>query len=115
MFLTGSDDDEFYDRTQKSSKPKSGENQSVETADSLLDKKDALIKQIEDKEKSLLDEDKPAEMNEVSEAGDALDAYMSAVSTQLGKLVPLSCYIVLFIIQLLYPFINERHFSTHAF
>ncbi|KAK6129112.1 hypothetical protein DH2020_037148 [Rehmannia glutinosa] len=78
-----SDDDEFYDRTRKTSKHKTGENQSVETADSLLDKKDALIKQMEDKEKLLLEEDKPAEINEVTEAGDALDAYMSAVSSQL--------------------------------
>ncbi|EYU44253.1 hypothetical protein ABFS82_08G035800 [Erythranthe guttata] len=78
-----SDDDDFYDRTQKSLKNKSRGNQSVETADSLLDKKDALSKQIEDKEKLLLDEDKPAEIKEVSEAGDELDAYMSAVSSQL--------------------------------
>ncbi|KAL7101102.1 hypothetical protein ACP275_08G035900 [Erythranthe tilingii] len=78
-----SDDDDFYDRTQKSLKNKSRGNQSVETADSLLDKKDALSKQIEDKEKLLLDEDRPAEIKEVSEAGDELDAYMSAVSSQL--------------------------------
>ncbi|KAL2522982.1 SMAD/FHA domain-containing protein [Forsythia ovata] len=78
-----SDDDEFYDRTQKPSKRRSGENQSIETADSLLDKKDAIVKEMEDKEKSLLDEDKMAQTNEVSEAGDALDAYMTAVSSQL--------------------------------
>ncbi|KAK4417548.1 Kanadaptin [Sesamum alatum] len=78
-----SDEDEFYDRTQKSSKHKSGENQSIETADSLLDKKDALVKQIEDKEKLLLNEDEPTETNEVPETGDALDAYMSTVSSQL--------------------------------
>ncbi|KAL6553077.1 hypothetical protein OROGR_006919 [Orobanche gracilis] len=79
-----SDEDEFYDRAKKSLKHKSGENQSVETADSLLDKKDALVKQIEDKEKLILDDDKPAETNKVvAEAGDALDAYMSAVSSQL--------------------------------
>lgn len=101
MFLTSSDEDEFYDRTQKSSKHKSGGDQSVETADSLLDKKDALIKQIENKEKLLLDEDKPAEINEVAEAGDALDAFMSAVSSQLGKLYLLLCCVVLFIISLL--------------
>ncbi|XP_047962461.1 kanadaptin [Salvia hispanica] len=78
-----SDDDDFYDRTEKSSKPKNGESQSVETADSLLDKKDVLVKQIEDKEKLLADEDKSAAVNEIAEAGDALDAYMSAVSSQL--------------------------------
>lgn len=89
MFLTSSDDDEFYDRTQKSSKQKNQENKSVETADSLLDKKDALSKQIEEKEKLLLDEEKPAKITEVAEAGDALDAYMTAVSSQLGKITPL--------------------------
>lgn len=103
LFLINSDDDDFYDRTQKSSKPKNGESQSVETADSLLDKKDALVKQIEDKEKLLADEDKSAAVNEIAEAGDALDAYMSAVSSQLGKLVHLLCYLVIFISQLLSP------------
>lgn len=78
-----SDDDEFYDRTHKSSKSKNGESQSVETADTLLDKKDALTKQIEDKEKLLQEEDKPSENNEIAETGDALDAYMSSVSSQL--------------------------------
>ncbi|XP_020554603.1 kanadaptin isoform X2 [Sesamum indicum] len=78
-----SDEDEFYDRTQKPSKHKSGENQSIETADSLLDKKDTLVKQIEDKEKLLLNEDRPTETNAVTETGDALDAYMSTVSSQL--------------------------------
>ncbi|KAG6398409.1 hypothetical protein SASPL_139869 [Salvia splendens] len=86
-YMSSNDDDDFYDRTEKSSKPKNGASQSVETADSLLDKKDALVKQIEDKEKLLADEDKSAAVNEIAEAGDALDAYMSAVSSQLGKLV----------------------------
>lgn len=99
MFLSHSDDDEFYDRTQKSTKHKNAENKSVETADSLLDKKDALIKQIEDKERLLHDDGKPAESNEIAEAGDALDAYMSSVSSQLGKLIHvfLFSYILLFI------------------
>ncbi|CAA0811694.1 SMAD/FHA domain-containing protein, partial [Striga hermonthica] len=78
-----SNDDEFYNRTKKSSKHKPGEKQSVETADSLLDKKDALTKQIQDKEKLLLEDGEAVEPNEVAEAGDALDAYMSAVSSQL--------------------------------
>ncbi|CAI9752773.1 unnamed protein product [Fraxinus pennsylvanica] len=78
-----SDDDEFYDRTQKPSKRRSGENHSIETANSLLDKKDAIVKEMEEKEKMLLDEDKMAQTNEVAEAGDALDAYMTAVSSQL--------------------------------
>ncbi|CAI9758723.1 unnamed protein product [Fraxinus pennsylvanica] len=78
-----SDDDEFYDRTQKPSKHKSSENQSIETADSLLDKKYAIVKEMEDKEKLLWVEDNMAQTNEVAEAGDALDAYMTAVSSQL--------------------------------
>ncbi|KAG6396135.1 hypothetical protein SASPL_142276 [Salvia splendens] len=86
-YMSSNDDDDFYDRTKKSSKPKNGESQSVETADSLLDKKDALVKQIEDKEKLLADEDKSAAVNEIAEAGDALDAYMSAVSSQLVKAI----------------------------
>ncbi|XP_073152876.1 uncharacterized protein [Henckelia pumila] len=78
-----SDDDDFYDRTKKSSKCKTGEDQSVETANSLLDKKDAIVKKMEDKRKLLLGKDKATETNEVGEAGDALDAYMSAVSSHL--------------------------------
>lgn len=100
MFLTCSDDDEFYDRTHKSSKNTSGVNQAVETADSLLDKKNALTKQIEDKQKLLQEEDKPVEVNEVAEAGDALDAYMSTVSSQLGKIIIILCCLVLIIIVL---------------
>lgn len=87
MLITSSGDDDFYDRTQKSSKHKTGEDQSVETADSLLDKKDAVVKKMEDKRKLLLGKDKVTEINEVVEAGDALDAYMSAVSSQLGVLI----------------------------
>lgn len=81
-----SDDDEFYDRTRKkSSKQKDAEKQSVETADSLLDKKDNLIKEMDDKRKLLLEEkDKVASQNlAAAEAGDALDAYMSGLSSQL--------------------------------
>lgn len=105
VFLTGSDEDEFYDRTQKSSKHKNGDNQSVETADSLLDKKDALVKQIEDKEKLLVEEEKSAEVNETAEAGDALDAYMSAVSSQLGMLVLFLCSLVMLTFQIFFLFI----------
>ncbi|KAM7520607.1 hypothetical protein LguiB_019569 [Lonicera macranthoides] len=82
-----SDDDEFYDRAKaKTSKPKGAETQSIETADSLLDKKDVIIKEMEDKRKLLLEEkDRLASKNEVeeAEAGDALDAYMSGLSSQL--------------------------------
>ncbi|XP_074329125.1 uncharacterized protein LOC141666816 [Apium graveolens] len=84
-----SDDDEFYDRAKKKTPKKGSENHSVETADSLLDKKDAIVKEIEDKNKLLQDEKgKTAQGNAtVAEAepddGDALDAYMSGLSSQL--------------------------------
>ncbi|KAI9154324.1 hypothetical protein LWI28_024443 [Acer negundo] len=81
-----SDDDEFYDRTKK--KPltqNAGENQIVETADTLLDKRDALMKEFEDKKESLeREKNKMASETAVeNEAGDALDAYMSGLSSQL--------------------------------
>lgn len=79
-----SDDDDFYDRTQKPSKKKSGENQSIETADSLLEKKEAILKEMEDRRNLLLDDDKSVPKREVAEGGDALDAYMSSVSSQLA-------------------------------
>ena len=80
-----SDDDDFYDRTKKPSEQKGGEIQSIETADSLLDKKDAIAKKMEDKRKLLLDEERmAAESNFVAEAGDALDEFMSGLSSQLG-------------------------------
>lgn len=83
-----SDEDEFYDRTKKkASKRKGGENPSIETADSLLDKKDALTTKIEEKKKLLLEEKDRMESENAGEgAGDALDAYMSGLSSQLGKL-----------------------------
>ncbi|WRX22299.1 Forkhead-associated (FHA) domain - like 10 [Theobroma cacao] len=82
-----SDDDEFYDRTKK--KPtvlKVGETQSIETADSLLDKRDAIMKEIEDKKELLLSEENKmaSETALETEAGDALDAYMSGLSSQLA-------------------------------
>ncbi|XP_059293826.1 uncharacterized protein LOC132046982 [Lycium ferocissimum] len=78
-----SEEDEFYDRTQKP-KRKTGENQSIETADSLLDKKDAIVREMEDKRTLFLDEkDGTGQASEV-EAGDELDAYMSGLSSQLA-------------------------------
>ncbi|KAI3503204.1 hypothetical protein L1887_31642 [Cichorium endivia] len=81
-----SDEDDFYDRTRKKpSKQKGSEGQSIETADSLLDKKDAIDKQIEEKKKSILDEKNRVipENDDVAEAGDELDAFMSGLSSQL--------------------------------
>ncbi|XP_058187799.1 uncharacterized protein LOC131304551 isoform X3 [Rhododendron vialii] len=79
-----SDEDEFYDRTKKkASKRKGGENQSIETADSLLDKKDALTTEIEEKKLLLEEKDRMESENAGEGAGDALDAYMSGLSSQL--------------------------------
>lgn len=80
-----SDDDEFYDRTKKPSVQKAGENLSVETADTLLDKRDAIMKQVEDKKEVLLiEKNKMAPETAVENgAGDALDTYMSGLSSQL--------------------------------
>ncbi|KAJ0041789.1 hypothetical protein Pint_18903 [Pistacia integerrima] len=82
-----SDDDEFYDRTKKRAPiQKSGENQSIETADTLLDKRDAIMKEMEDK-KELLEKEKNKMASETAvetESGDALDAFMSGLSSQLG-------------------------------
>ncbi|XP_016445189.1 uncharacterized protein LOC107770402 [Nicotiana tabacum] len=79
-----SEEDEFYDRTQKPSKRKSGENQSIETADSLLDKKDNIVRQMEDTRRLLLDEKDGTGQECEVEAGDELDAYMSGLSSQLA-------------------------------
>ncbi|WCJ25475.1 SMAD/FHA domain-containing protein [Euphorbia peplus] len=80
-----SDEDEFYDRTKKPPVQKASENQLVETADSLLDKRDAILNQMEEKKKLLLMEKTKVESEtpEEPEAGDALDAYMSGLSSQL--------------------------------
>ncbi|CAH1413238.1 unnamed protein product [Lactuca virosa] len=81
-----SDEDDFYDRTRKKpSKQKGAEGQAIETADSLLDKKDAIDKQIEEKKKSILDEKNRVvtENDDVAETGDELDAFMSGLSSQL--------------------------------
>ncbi|GFZ19020.1 SMAD/FHA domain-containing protein [Actinidia rufa] len=80
-----SDEDEFYDRTtKKTSNRKGGDSQSIETADTLLDKKDAITKEIEEKKKLLLEEkDRMASENVATSDADALDAYMSGLSSQL--------------------------------
>ncbi|KAJ4833081.1 hypothetical protein Tsubulata_001057 [Turnera subulata] len=80
-----SDDDEFYDRTKKPSVKKNGHDQTIETSDSLLDKRDAIMKEMgEKKELLLLEKNKMSTETRVeTEAGDALDAYMSGLSSQL--------------------------------
>lgn len=84
-FSLCSDDDDFYDRTRKLS-IKACETQSIETADSLLDKKEAIIKDMDEKMKLLsLEKNKIVSEVEVGDAvGDTLDAYMSGLSSQLG-------------------------------
>lgn len=91
-FSLFSDDDDFYDRTKKkSSGKKAGENQSIETADTLIDKRDAIKREIGDKKELLLKEKNKitSETTEEAVGGDALDAYMSGLSSQLGGENPL--------------------------
>ncbi|KAM3209331.1 hypothetical protein ACQJBY_063797 [Aegilops geniculata] len=79
-----SDDDEFFDRTKKkSSNPQSSGQQSVETADSLLDKKDFINNDIEGKKKLLEEEKIKLAQRDNADLGDDLDAYMSGLSSQL--------------------------------
>lgn len=88
FFSLFSDDDEYYDRSKKKANvPKTGQSQAIETADSLLDKRDAIRKQMEEKKELLLNEKKKLESDSAAEtdAGDALDAYMSGLSSQLSK------------------------------
>ncbi|RDX72009.1 Kanadaptin, partial [Mucuna pruriens] len=83
-----SDDDEFYDRTKrKPSHQKPGDNQSVETADTLLDKRDVITKEMnEKKELIMIEKNKILSKSESAtqdDVGDSLDAYMSGLSSQL--------------------------------
>ncbi|XP_026402473.1 kanadaptin-like [Papaver somniferum] len=81
-----SDEDDFYDRTKKKPIQKAGESTSVETADTLLDKKDAIVSEIESKA-SLLSSERnkviPEVERTVENGDDALDAYMTGLSSQL--------------------------------
>ncbi|CAM0914152.1 unnamed protein product [Alopecurus aequalis] len=79
-----SDDDEFFDRTKKrsSNQPSNGQ-QSVETADSLLEKKDIITNDIEGKKKLLEEEKNKLAQRHDADIGDDLDAYMSGLSSQL--------------------------------
>lgn len=81
---------------------KVGETQSIETADSLLEKRDAIMKEIEDKKELLLSEKNKMESETVleAEAGDALDAYMSGVSSQLGETIKIKIYFSLLLLCL---------------
>jgi hypothetical protein len=81
-----SDEDDFYDRTKKKKKLSNGKQRAVETADSLLDKRDFIINEMEMKRKSFEDEKKQLASTGGSktEDGDDLDAYMTGLSSQLG-------------------------------
>lgn len=98
QILMCSDDDDFYDRTKKKPANKSADTQSVETADSLLDKKEALLNEMEEKKRLLLEEKtKTLEpMSEQDTGDDVLDAYMSGLSSQLGKLAFLESSLAVF-------------------
>ncbi|XP_043702106.1 kanadaptin [Telopea speciosissima] len=81
-----SDEDEFYDRTkQKPAIQTSGDHQSIETAETLLDKKDTITKEMEKKRELLLTEKSRTvpETEGGAEGGDSLDAYMTGLSSQL--------------------------------
>ncbi|KAJ0986792.1 hypothetical protein J5N97_005148 [Dioscorea zingiberensis] len=80
-----SDDDEFYDRTKKKSSVQKSSEQSVETADTLIDKKESIINQMKEKKALLDQEQQKLVLNSESnpEGGDDLDAYMSGISSQL--------------------------------
>ncbi|KAF3785897.1 Kanadaptin [Nymphaea thermarum] len=82
-----SDDDEFYDRTKNkaSSLPRAGEKKTVETAETLLDKKECITKEIEEIRHALQEEKKKItkEIEGETEGADALDAFMSGLSNQI--------------------------------
>lgn len=82
-------DDDFYDRTSKRPLKKNGEVvQKVETAESLLEKRDVLAKEMDVVSAELKAEEAKTAEKEESEASmetvDPLDAFMSSVSTNIG-------------------------------
>lgn len=84
-----SDDDEFYDRTKKGAREKKEEKQQmVETAETLLEKKENLAREIEDTRVALQAEE-PNNQKQNSEGNlesdDPLDAFMTGVSSQIVK------------------------------
>ncbi|KAJ0230810.1 Kanadaptin-like protein [Hirschfeldia incana] len=82
-----SDEDDFYDRTtkKKPSTQKGSESQTVETVDSLLEKRGKVLKEIEEKNEQLSAEKNKMETETVPEvsSGDSLDAYMTGLSSTL--------------------------------
>lgn len=92
--VLNSDDDDFYDRTSHSKKAKAnikgGEpSQVVETAGSLLEKRAKVLKEIERLNELLEVERKDCdETPQLPESQDPLDAFMTTVSSKLGKMWP---------------------------
>ncbi|CAN8275933.1 unnamed protein product [Cochlearia groenlandica] len=80
-----SGEDDFYDRTKKKRTQKGGENQTVETVDSLLGKRDSVLKEIEEVNERLSAEKNKMDTENVTEvaSGDSLDAYMTGLSSTL--------------------------------
>ncbi|KAK6913418.1 hypothetical protein RJ641_023019 [Dillenia turbinata] len=81
-----SDDDDFYDRTKKKPSIQKDDNKrAIQTADTLLERKDFIMEELEEKSKLLLLEKNSvvAETEVATDADDALDAYMSGISSQL--------------------------------
>eukprot|EP01018_Ginkgo_biloba_P026214 Gb_36776 [translate_table: standard] len=86
-----SDDDEFYDRTKKlrnSGQQKPEQQQTVETAETLLEKKEKLAKDMENI-RTALQAEEPRKGTENAggnlESEDPLDAFMTGLSTQIVK------------------------------
>ncbi|KAK9116383.1 hypothetical protein Sjap_015330 [Stephania japonica] len=80
-----SDDDDFYDRTKKVlPSQKVGASQVIETAETLLEKKDAIMTEME-KKRNLLKKEKAVvpEKEKESVTGDSLDSYMIGLSSQI--------------------------------
>ncbi|EMS65182.1 Kanadaptin [Triticum urartu] len=117
-----SDDDEFFDRTKKkSSNPQSSGQQSVETADSLLDKKDFINNDIEGKKKLLEEEKIKLAQRDNADLGDDLDAYMSGLSSQLDgctepeimySYTPITCFSFCFEYFTVFCFLIDLNCST---
>ncbi|KAH9292125.1 hypothetical protein KI387_042685 [Taxus chinensis] len=84
-----SDDDEFYDRTKRRMGPdqKAEEKQTVETAESLLEKRENIAKDIENTMAALQAEE-PSNQTYNSRgilvSEDPLDAFMTGLSSQIG-------------------------------
>lgn len=94
MPLLCSDEDEFYNRAGAQKKKKKAavgeapsEAPTVETAETLLEKRDVLTREREVLQTEIRDEEEREKRNPGGQPQeeDALDAFMSNVSTEIGK------------------------------